>query len=55
MKVTVCIKEYTFGSVEIEVPDGMSKEDIEELAEEMVDNNEVEVEWGDETYRDYSA
>lgn len=55
MKVTVYITERTYGKVEIDVPDGLDNEDIEELAEEKVDNGEVEIEWGDETYRDYNV
>ena len=55
MKVTVCIKEYSYGHVEIEVPEGMSNEEIEELAEQMVDDDEVEIEWNGEIYRDYTV
>ena len=54
MKVTVSVVERTYGSVEIDVPEGMSKEEIEELAEEMVDEGEVEIEYG-ETYRDFEV
>lgn len=55
MKVTVSIIETTYGSVEIEVPDGMSKEEIAELAEQMVDNDEAEIEYGGEIYREYNV
>jgi len=53
MKITVSIIERTYGSVEIDVPEGMSKEEIEELVEEKVDEGEVEIEYTGETYREY--
>jgi hypothetical protein len=53
MKITVAIIERTYGSVEIDVPEGMSKEEIEELAEQKVDEGEVEIEYTGETFRDY--
>jgi transcriptional regulator len=53
MKITVPIIERTYGSVEIDVPEGMSKEEIEELVEEKVDEGEVEIEYTGETYREY--
>ena len=55
MKVTVSIIERTYGSVEIDVPEGMSKEEIEELAEDMVEEGEVEINYCDETYRDFEV
>ncbi len=55
MKVTVSIIERTYGSVEIDVPEGMSKEEIEELAEKMVDEGDVEIEYTGETYRDFNV
>ena len=53
MKIKVAIIERTYGSVEIDVPEGMSKEEIEDLAEQKVDEGEVEIEYSGEMYRDY--
>lgn len=44
-KVQVSVKEYTYGLIEIEVPDNATEEEIKEEAKRMVEDEQEEVDW----------
>ena len=54
IKVTVGVVETTYGSMTIRVPKGSTKEEIEAIAEELQENEEVDIDW-DDTYMTFNA
>ena len=54
-KIQVNVTEYTYGSIEVEVPDNATDEEIKEAARNLVENEQEEVDWYGGVFFEYEV
>ena len=53
--VTVNVKEYTYGTIVVEVPDNATEQEIKEEAKRLVEDEQEDVDWCGGIFYEYEV